>query len=205
MIQSLTLPKIAFIDLDGALIDASVRFKRAEDLRRAHPTAGSKESWNYYWEEALNPAFFHLDTEIAGAKEHLAALAREGYALLYISSRQEHLRQATALWLHGHGFPPPTLLLLKVRSFVYQKSPNWYAWMAETLAQSFGCTEMLVVSDKQANLAAIRSAFVEGGYEPVRYYTSLAGIFEIPAHGADDPDDGDAGSDPFLPDFPPGS
>jgi len=199
MQQHIHLPKLALVDLDGVLIDATVRFKRAEDLRKAHPTAGSRESWDYYWEEALNPAFFHLDTEIAGAKEHLADLAREGYAIIYISSRLEPLRQATISWLEEHSYPPPTLLLLKVVGFKYQKTAAWYSWMAETNAWSTGCRDLLIVSDKKANLSAIRAALIDGGFAPVRYYSSLAAIFDT-ASGADEPP-AEAG-DPFLPDFP---
>ena len=205
--QYLHLPKLALIDLDGVLIDCTVRFRRAEDLRKAHPRAGSKESWNYYWEEAMNPAFFHLDTEIAGTKEDLATLAREGYALIYISSRLEQLRAATVSWLADHSFPPPTLLLLKVNSFKYQTSVDWYGWMTETLLAITGCRELLVVSDKKANLDAIRLDLDASGYTGARYYERLSDIFD-PAHGADDPDELPPGAgrsaepDPFLPDFP---
>lgn len=207
--QYLRLDKLALIDLDGALIDCTVRFKRAEDLRLAHPRAGSKESWNYYWQEALDPAYFSLDTEIPDTKEALADLAREGYALIYISSRAETLRAATVSWLVAHGFPPPTLLLLKVAGFQYQKSPGWYAWMVATLVAITGCRDLLVVSDKKINLDAIRLDLDESGFEWARYYRRLADIFD-PAHGADDPDDElprpgaglAAEPDPFLPDFP---
>ena len=199
--HSIHFPKLALIDLDGVLIDASVRFRRAEDLRRAHPTAGSKESWNYYWQEALNPDFFHLDSPIAGSKEHLADLTREGYTIVYLSSRLEDLRLPTVRWLVAHGIPAPALLLLKVTGFRYQKTPAWYGWMAETLAFATDCRDLLIVSDKTANLSAMQASLVESGYEPVRYYTSLAAIFDA-ATGADEPPAGEEG-DPFLPDFPP--
>src|SRR5579871_5847571 len=115
MNTSLTTSKLALIDLDGVVFDATARFARAEEIRVIHLTElGDKEANDRYWREALNPAYTHLDTLIEGADEHLASLRREGFRIIYLSSRPESMRDATLKWLlEHHLFDDLNLLVLK--------------------------------------------------------------------------------------------
>jgi predicted secreted acid phosphatase len=184
--------KLALIDLDGAVIDASARFRRADDLRHAHPLPDSREAWDYYWREALDPTQCHLDTLVPGAADHLNALSREGYQVIFLSSRPSSLRQATSTWLAEHALREDALLILKVRSFQYQKSIAWYGWLAETLIDASGAREILVVSDKEQNLAAMRRVLTDSQVPGVRYFKQLSAIFD-PNEGAEE------SRDPFNP------
>ena len=114
MNTSLTTSKLALIDLDGVIIDATARFARAEEIRQAHLSPTSREANECYWREALDPAYTHLDTLIEGADEHLASLRREGFRIIYLSSRPESMRDATLKWLlEHHLFDDLNLLVLK--------------------------------------------------------------------------------------------
>ncbi len=187
--------KLAFIDLDGVVVNASVRFQRAEDLRKAHPFPTSKEAYNQYWRDALDPAYCHLDTLIEGAAEHLENLRRDGYGIIYLSSRPESMRKATATWLREHGaWNDSDLLVLKAPSFQFQKTIAWYGWQAETFACAYEARELVVVSDKQANLDSMRTVLTRAGFQ-ARFHKSLADVF-APAQGPDEQ------GDPFLPAFP---
>ena len=189
---TLTTNKLALIDLDGVVIDATARFARAEEIRLLHLSeAGDKTANERYWREALDPAYTHLDTLIPGADEHLASLRREGFRILYISSRPESMRDATLKWLYDHGlFDDQNLLVLKAASFQFQKTVIWYDWMADTFVHTFQSGHVVIVSNKQANIDAMKRPIA--GLQP-RAYHRLADIFD-PAHGADDLDD------PFVPD-----
>jgi len=192
MNTSLTTSKLALIDLDGVVIDATARFARAEEIRVIHLTElGDKEANDRYWREALNPAYTHMDTLIEGADEHLASLRREGFRIIYLSSRPESMRDATLKWLlEHHLFDDLNLLVLKAGGFQFQKTVIWYDWMADTLAHAFQSQQVLLVSNRPSNLDAMKRPLLH--LQP-RAYKRLADIFD-PAHGADDIDD------PFFPD-----
>ncbi len=191
MNTSLTTSKLALIDLDGVVIDATARFARAEEIRQAHLSPTSREANERYWREALDPAYTHLDTLIEGADEHLASLRREGFRIIYLSSRPESMRDATLKWLlEHHLFDDLNLLVLKAPSFQFKKTIDWYEWMADTLAHAFQSQQVLLISTRPSNLDAMKRPLLH--LQP-RAYKRLADIFD-PAHGADDIDD------PFFPD-----
>jgi phosphoglycolate phosphatase-like HAD superfamily hydrolase len=191
--------KLAIIDLDGVVVDASKRFERAEKIRQDYLYPDSRDATDIYWRAALDPAYVYMDVPIPGAIDLLDSLANDrGYLLLYLASRPANMRQETALWFQAHAIQIGASfaigvdwLVMKAPAFQYTKTPVWKAGMVHTLIELFGVNEedTIYIDDETAHHYEIQK------HTPgVKCYSSLAAVFAPPA-----PVDT---SDPFLPDFP---
>lgn len=185
--------KLAILDLDGVVIDASARFARADEVKATYlrgddvPYSGSG-STDVYWRAALDPDFVHLDTLIDGAREAIARLEQEEPAcwqILYLTSRPEAMREATEAWLEAQQINGPKLIM-KAPAFQYVKTPVWKAGMVETLVRFYRADEILYVDDETFHYQEVQRHLPD-----VKCYPSLAAVFAA----LDE-------SDPFLPDFP---
>ncbi len=203
------MTKLALIDLDGVVIDATARFRRSEQAKEDFLNNRSyddrinalfsgadpeKQAVEVYWRVALDPAACTLDTLVPGAQEAIVNLRREGFRIVYLTSRPTAMEDATLLQLLNAGLhDDQTLLVMKSSAFQYVKTIVWKAGMADTLVRTLNAEVLLVVDDEQPHLDHIRRVVEKRC--PVRLYKSLAAVVD-PAEGA-------AGQgDPFLPDFP---
>lgn len=139
--------KLAIIDLDGICANSNNREKQARQVATDGPE---------FWQAFLNPDFVPLDIPIAGAKEALFELERQGYQIVFLSSRPEAMREATEKWLLQHGFSSPKRrLVMKPKSAQFKKTPVWKASQVKALAEEFNATDILFVDDEPTNVKAV--------------------------------------------------
>ena len=111
---------------------------------------------NVYWRAVFNPAYVSLDTPIDGVNEALLDIQHEGYKVIFLTSRPESMRDATAFWLFGHSvYDGDDELVMKAGAFQYTKTTVWKAGMVQTLSTLYHASYVLVVDDEQSNLDEI--------------------------------------------------
>ena len=160
--------KLAIIDLDGVVADATARFAKAEEVKQAHIervsnelyAADEREATNVYWHAVFNPEYVPMDALIDGVKEALEAIRFEHYELFFLTSRPKSMSQATIQWLFENNIlfylPMGQLpLVMKAGAFQYTKTTVWKAGMVQTLASLYSGTQVLVIDDEQSNLDEI--------------------------------------------------
>ena len=88
------------IDLDGTIIDARRRYKKA-----GKEPAGKKTSktYNKWVKTVMNTRMLKTDPEIKGMLEFIDSL-RETGDVIFVTSREENHRAVTTQWLQDHGF-----------------------------------------------------------------------------------------------------
>lgn len=195
--------KLAIVDIDGVIADASARFARAEAIREAARNdraiqLGERErtATDRYWRAALDPAYVYLDTLIEGVLDLIDDLANNhGYRILYLTSRPTIMREATIHWFEAHGvqvgsLPAPGIdwLVMKAPAFQYVKTPVWKAGMVHTLLDLFDVApeDAIYIDDETAHHYEVQRHLPD-----VKCYASLQAVFAPP----------DEEGDPFLPDF----
>jgi hypothetical protein len=145
--------KIAFINLDGVVANGDARFAMAEEVASSNFPRQSKDWTNAYWHNVFMPDRVSLDTLIPGVHEAMERISNENYGMLYLTSRPEHMREATLAWLKQHGlFGLLNELFMKPASMQYIKTVVWKCGLIHTLAFAYSATEVLVVDDEQMNL-----------------------------------------------------
>ncbi len=179
--------KLAILDIDGVIADASLRFQaakmRADDLYPGDSLA-DYDYRNAYWRCALSDEYVHLDIPVSGANDLLNRLGDDGYHLIFLTSRPLSMSDATYQWfgfhVHLENMTFNTDIVFKAPGFQYVKTPVWKVGMAQTLMAMYEAEaeDTIFVDDEHT---------VEG----LKCYKSLAAVFA--------PESSD---DPFLPDFP---
>ena len=151
--------KLAIIDLDGVVADATARFEQAKaDAEAAFVDQAyeKREYDNVYWRAVFNPVLVELDTLIDGVNEALLDVQHAGYKVIFLTSRPESMRDATAFWLFGHSvYDGDDELIMKTGAFQYTKTTVWKAGMVQTLSALYQASRVLVVDDEQSNLDEI--------------------------------------------------
>lgn len=163
------MTKLAIIDLDGVIVDASKRFEQAEAARAFGNDA--------YWRMALDPNLIPLDTLIPGADVALADLEKDGYTVVYLTSRPENMRQNTRAWMAAHDLVGPPLVM-KPHAAQYIKTIVWKNVMVQHLVAWYEPSEVLYVDDEQQHCDAINGLAVE--------LTCKTSLLEQPAEEIDD-------------------
>lgn len=149
--------KLAIIDLDGVVANAEARFAHAEEIKQSYLYPDGKDAINAYWQAVFDPTYVPLDTLIEGVNEALDALREQGYHIIYLTSRPESMRGATAIWLlDACIMDDQTPLVMKPSAFQYTKTIVWKAGMIQHLAAWFDSEDVLIVDDEPANLAEIQ-------------------------------------------------
>lgn len=148
--------KLAIIDLDGVIADATARFAKAEEVKQAWLDKTTLDVTNVYWRAVFNPEYVPLDTLIDGVVEAISFIERypsdqHGYDVIYLTSRPESMREATYNWLFEHELSGPKLVM-KAPAFQYTKTTVWKAGMVQTLEALYGATDLLIVDDEQVNI-----------------------------------------------------
>ncbi len=143
--------KTALIDIDGVLVNSTKRFEAA--------THDGKIDW----EKALNSNALHLDTLIPHATEHLATILQQGYQIVLLTSRYDHMRDATLAWLKEHGVVGFERAIFKPwETERHTKTKKWKAEQVVKLLQESSqanlwstpqeaVTGLLIVDDEQTN------------------------------------------------------
>jgi hypothetical protein len=163
------MTKIAFIDLDGVVADATKRFERADIAKALYlsgtdrPEMLSREATNVYWREVFNSENVPLDTLIEGVVEALVTLEQQDYRLIYLTSRPESMRAATQEWLFQKlvwgVYDLPNFvsrgLVMKPAAFQYTKTVIWKAGTIQMFVAMYGADEVLVIDDEPVNLAEL--------------------------------------------------
>ncbi len=195
------MTRLAIVDLDGVVAESSARFAKAEevkatflddtarnDLATAHKSdwnAVKQEATSLYWQTAFTPELVALDTLIENAIEHIGTLERRGYRVVFLTSRPESMREATAAWMYQQGImvspylsqhsPVRYELVMKSSAFsdarIYTKV--WKAAMVQTLAGLYGADDIVFIDDEIENCQEACK------YQPIPLvFTSLAEAIE---------------------------
>ena len=164
---------LAISDIDGVIVDSSERFSFAQYLAKDEPD--EKKRTNLFWKAFFYEEYLPLDTPIPGASEHLSRLIREGWSITLLTSRPEHLREATKTWLSTHlsCYEIQWGITMKPPSEQFKKTATWKAEQVHLLARLHGVEHLLVVDDEPKNAQAILDASLDVPYQ-VRVVSSLA-------------------------------
>jgi hypothetical protein len=176
--------KLAVIDLDGVVADATARFAKAEEVKQqylasfinANGEAIRGEATNLYWRTVFNPENVSLDTLIKDAKENLETLRyKHGYELMFLTSRPDTIYAATLTWLFEYNIVflfngKQIALVMKPPAAQYVKTITWKALTIQMLVALYGADEALIIDDEPANLAEL----AKYDTSHMRLYASLA-------------------------------
>ena len=148
--------KLCIVDLDGVVANAEARFAHAEEIKQTYLYPDGKDAVNAYWQAVFDSEYVPTDTLIDGVNEALLDVQQAGYNVLFLTSRPESMRDATAHWLFEHTvYDMDDELVMKASSFQYTKTTVWKAGMVQTLASLCHASQVLVVDDEQTNLDEI--------------------------------------------------
>jgi len=157
------MKKLAIIDMDGIVANRDARLEKARQayLERMEVEGKTPEPLSYRggfeYDVLFDPVLVELDTLIDGVKEALETLRYQyDYALLFLTSRPERMREATIAWLFAHnilfyqsnGLPA---LVTKPPAFQYMKTRVWKAGMVQTLANWYGASIVKFIDDQEEN------------------------------------------------------
>jgi beta-phosphoglucomutase-like phosphatase (HAD superfamily) len=96
---------ICFIDIDGTLSDATLRFKEAGP----EPSREDKPNYLAWLSRLQDEARLAADQPVPGMREVVRALASQN-RLYYLTGREEQYRNVTRAWLAANGFPERPLI-----------------------------------------------------------------------------------------------
>jgi len=171
------MSKLAIIDLDGVVANSNERFALAEKIATEAFAPGTKDYTSAYWHNVFMPERVILDVPIDGAYDALNTIEKD-HELLFLTSRPEHMREATVEWLFSHRLSARNewpvagrKLFMKPASMQYIKTVIWKAGLIHTLACAIGATEVLVIDDETMNLDELQKYQTPFA---MKYYTSLA-------------------------------
>jgi hypothetical protein len=146
---------IAFIDIDGVVADNTKRFALAEEAKKQYIRQHSEDedvlrtATSEYWKVALNGEHVHLDTLIDGVPLYLTALEARGYIIIFLTSRPEHMREATEVWMNQHSLLHPLRRLdMKPAEAQFVKTIVWKIDRLLFLATTMLADEVLFVDDE---------------------------------------------------------
>lgn len=142
--------KLAIIDIDGVIANSAKRFEVATEKGKIN------------WDKALSSELLHLDELMPNAVEHLTAILKQGYRVALLTSRYDHMRDATLAWLTEHCIVGYEQANFKPWDDRYTKTKIWKAqkvteilqfYSGITLWQSGGdpITDLLIVEDEESN------------------------------------------------------
>lgn len=182
--------RLAIIDLDGVVADATARFAKAELMKEqwlmerqqglpyAIDMQTEKDATNLYWRTVFNPEHVPLDTPIPGVSEALLDIQAKGYKVIFLTSRPASMQDATQEWLFRHTvYDSDDELVMKAPAFQYVKTTVWKAGMVQTLVELYHASDVLIVEDEQINIDE-HLKYVSTEVQMRRIYKSLAEAVE---------------------------
>lgn len=152
--------KLALVELDGVLVDASNRFNHAEQVKQEALKRGMAlvSAVDAYWRAAFAATAENVaqDVLMEEPQEALNTFLLQGYSIILLTSRPEAMREVTTAWLAAHDIPTEhpaffSRLVMKSAAFKYVKTAIWKAGMIETLAALLGAQEILFIDPLISN------------------------------------------------------
>jgi len=154
------MSSLAIVDIDGIVANSDKRFELAR-------TSFGKIDWI----TAFDPANVPLDTLVPGADVAIAQLEQLNYEIVYLSSRPEHMYQATWTWLNELNLAGPQIIL-KPDIAKYVKTLAWKAERVQELAAKH--ESVIFIDDEEANTTAVQNMVASGQVTNVQCFASLA-------------------------------
>jgi len=146
------------LDLDGIIVDASERFKLAQ-------ASGAMN-----WDIAFDPQNVPLDRPMPDALEAMKRIREGGSQVVFLTSRLEHMRQATEEWLKEYGFSGPRLLMKEEKN-KFIKTMHWKWRMAQKMKDEFN-VPIFFIDDEENNRESV------GELEDVKCFASFEEFFK---------------------------
>lgn len=163
------MSKIAFIEIDGPIANYDARFALAESIAWRKFAPGTRDWKDAYWHVAFTPENIGHDVLVPGAYEALIEIEKT-HEIILLTSRPEHMREATRQWLTSHRIGIGRDLVMKPASCMWDKTLRWKTTIIHTLAYMYGTSEVLVIDPVQANLDELQRYTTSFA---MRYYKSL--------------------------------
>lgn len=141
--------KLAIIDIDRVIVDCTKRFEQA------------MIDGKIIWEKALSSELLHLDELMPLAIEHLTVIREHYDQIILLTSRYDHMRDTSLVWLAGHGINYDRAIF-KPWNDRYTKTKKWKAdEVAKILREASqpglwsspqgSVTEVLILEDNEDN------------------------------------------------------
>jgi hypothetical protein len=146
------MTRIAIIDIDGVIANSDARFALARQGGDGQKGAAGSVNWSV----AFEPANVVLDTLIQGADQAVQRLERLGYAIIFLTSRPESMRQATEAWLTQREMDGYEVIMKPV-SALRVKTVKWKADEVARIASLYIVDEIIFVDDEEANRQAVEA------------------------------------------------
>lgn len=151
-LQENDMAKLAIIDLDGVVANNDERFALARDNSDGRKGAPGPINWRI----AFDPALVPLDVLMKGADKAIKNLEKRGYSIVFLTSRPETMRQATAEWLRQRDLDGYELIC-KPMDKQFTKTVTWKADEVARMARIPIVESVLFIDDEANNLAAVEA------------------------------------------------
>jgi hypothetical protein len=164
--------KLCICDIDGVIADSTKRFLAA--------TVDGK----IVWEKALSSELLHLDTLIPNAAEDLRLISERYDKTILLTSRYDHMRSASLIWLDQHDIVTYERAIFK--PYETKRFTKTKVWKADEVLRllheysappHFPVTDLLIIEDEEANQETIQqeaARWIMAHREVrARYYVSL--------------------------------
>ena len=181
--------KLAFIGLDKIIANIDARLDLAERVRQNYIKSEHAKLKNrakkvgdaLYWDVVLNSKYLYLDTLIKGTPEALKALERQGYMVLFLTPRPEHMRGATEEWMKKYDLlTSKRRLIMKPESARKRANATWAVERLHEIA-SLKASEVLLI-DEEAICQELASRTGRAKYS-ITSYSNLTDVNEIVSTG----------------------
>ena len=181
--------KMAVFDIDDTILDVSERFRSARRAGIVNDQGGPvRKGMNSGWQKRNDFLYredmLDKDRVIAGSKDLISYLMKEGYSIAYCTARDAKNREKTKVQLENKGFPlfkddrGEVLLFLKEGARRRMKGPAYKADVVSMLQGKYDVR--LFFDDNKDNLIAVASLGVPGIYEKVSDYWKMVSARKNP-------------------------
>jgi hypothetical protein len=167
--ESNEMTNIAFIEIDGPIANYEARFALAESIASREFVPGTRDWKDAFWHVAFTPENVSTDVLVPGAYEALVETEKT-YEVILLTSRPEHMREATRQWLTSHRIGVGRDLVMKPASCKWDKTLRWKTTIIHTFAYMYGASEVLAIDPVQDNTNELQRYTTSFA---MRYYKSL--------------------------------
>ena len=173
--------RLCCIDIDGVIANRDARLALARSVYLMKCDRDGKEpepqvyNRGFDWDTFQDPSNVYLDTLILGVNDALNILIDQGYILVFLSSRSEHMYADTLEWFALYVFIRQSCpIVLKDAENRYTKTATWKAQQVVRFVEMYQPSEVLCIDDREDNLQAIVQVLTV----PFQLHTSLAAALE---------------------------
>ena len=134
---------LAIVDMDGTV---------ADNTHRQHLVTGPKADWRAF----LAPALVALDAPIPLVKEALENFHDAGWRVIFLTGRNENLRETSSEWLFRHyGFDANQRTLFMRPNGESSKATDYKGRMLHHLKKEFGPHPTLIYIDDNEHMMPV--------------------------------------------------